>query len=256
MRRLQGPHLRDLLLVALALSMGSLDAVSWLGLGRVYSAFQTGNIVVLGFGAAGAAGPPVVRGGASLAAFAIGAFVASRFVARDVPGAVWPRPVTLVLGTVVMVQAAFLALWLAVHGHPSNTSADVLIGVGGLAAGLQTGAIFSLGVRAVFTTAATATVTAIMSDLANGRHAPRDLWRLTAVVLSAFAGATAGGLLMDHARELAPVLTLAVTTTVVATAWLVLGHDPSVATGDRDRGREGRGVIAGDRHHTPGMADA
>ena len=248
MRRLHGPHLRDLLLVALALSMGSLDAVSWLGLGRVYSAFQTGNVVVLGFGTAGAAGPPVVRAAVSLAAFAIGAFLASRFVARDAPGALWPRPVTLVLGTVVTVHAAFLAIWLTVHGHPSNTSADALIGVGGLAAGLQTGAIF--------TTAATATVTAIMSDLANGRHAPKDLWRLTAVVLSAFAGATAGGLLMDHARELAPVLTLAITTTVVATAWLVLGHDPSVATGDRDRGREGRGVIAGERHQTPGMADA
>jgi uncharacterized membrane protein YoaK (UPF0700 family) len=233
MRRVTDSHLRDVLLVALTLSMGSIDAVSWLGLGKVYSAFQTGNIVVLGFGVAGAAGPPVMRAAVSLVSFGLGALIASELVRRHIVGDLWPRRVSVVLTGVGVTQVAFLALWLAVHGHPASSSADVLIGLGALAAGMQTGAIFSLGIRAVFTSAATATWTAIMSDLARGSRAPADLGRLLAVVVGAFAGAVAGGALMLHARHLAPVLAPALTVAVVATAELVLGRRAPAASADR-----------------------
>ncbi|MCW2994924.1 MAG: hypothetical protein JWQ18_2419 [Conexibacter sp.] len=221
-----GSRLRDVLLVGLTVSVGALDAVSWLGLGKVYSAFQTGNIVILGFGTAGATGPPVMRALTSLVAFAIGAFAASRLVRGDAPGAIWPRPVTRVLGGVAVVEAAFLAVWLAVGGHPSDHSADALIALGALACGMQTGAVFSLGVRAVFTTAATATWTALMADLAGASHAAPDRRRLCAVLVALFGGAALGGLLMVHARELAPVLPLALTASVTATAGLALGARP------------------------------
>jgi uncharacterized membrane protein YoaK (UPF0700 family) len=222
-------RLRDVLLVGLTVSMGALDAVSWLGLGKVYSAFQTGNIVILGFGSAGATGPPVMRAATSLVAFALGAFVASRLVRGDAPGAIWPRPITLVLAGVAVVEAAFLAVWLAVGGEPSAHSADALIALGAVAAGLQTGAIFSLGVRAVFTTAATATWTALMADLAGASHAAPDRRRLCAVLVALFAGAVGGGVLMVHARDIAPVLPLALTTSVAATAALALGREPRSA---------------------------
>jgi uncharacterized membrane protein YoaK (UPF0700 family) len=221
-------RLRDLLLVALALSMGALDAVSWLALGKVYSAFQTGNIVVLGFGLAGAPGPPVFRAAVSLAAFAVGALVASRLVAPDPPDAVWTRRVTRVLAAVAVAQAAFLVLWLAVDARPSDTSADELIAIGSFAGGMQTGAIFSLEVRGVFTTAATATWTALMADLARGSRTAGDLGRLAGVVLAIVAGAAAGGVLMVYAPGTAPVLPLAVTVTVVAMAALRLGHPQRV----------------------------
>jgi uncharacterized membrane protein YoaK (UPF0700 family) len=223
MSRIDDTHLRDVLLVALTLSMGSIDAISWLGLGKVYSAFQSGNIVVVGFGLADAPGPPALQAGVSLAAFGLGALISGELVAREVVGAMWPRRVSVVLGTVLTAQAAFLAVWLLVHAHPGDGSADILIAIAALAAGLQTGAIFSLGVRAVFTTAATATWTAIMSNLARGSRSRADLWRLTSVVIGAFAGAVAGGALMVHASPrscLAPALTLG----VLMTAELALGR--------------------------------
>jgi uncharacterized membrane protein YoaK (UPF0700 family) len=45
-------------LVALTVTTGLIDAVSVLGLGRVFTANMTGNIVFLGFGLAGVPGSP------------------------------------------------------------------------------------------------------------------------------------------------------------------------------------------------------
>ena len=47
-------------LAALTLVSGVVDAVSYLGLGRVFTANMTGNIVLLGFGIAGSQGLPVI----------------------------------------------------------------------------------------------------------------------------------------------------------------------------------------------------
>jgi hypothetical protein len=47
-------------LLVLTFSTGLVDSVSYLGLGRVFTANMTGNIVLLGFGVAGGVGLPVV----------------------------------------------------------------------------------------------------------------------------------------------------------------------------------------------------
>src|SRR5437868_15296221 len=57
-RSLHHPLARALL--ALTFTTGLVDAVSYLGLGRVFTANMTGNVVLLGFGVAGAGGLPVV----------------------------------------------------------------------------------------------------------------------------------------------------------------------------------------------------
>jgi uncharacterized membrane protein YoaK (UPF0700 family) len=198
--------------------MGSLDAVSWVGLEKVYSAFQTGNLVVLGLGVAGAPGPPVARATVSLVAFAVGAFVAGRLLRGQNDGQLWPRRVTEIEAAVSILLIGFLVYWVVVGADPSDSSAYALIGLGGLAAGLQTGAVFSLAIRAVFTTAATATVAAIMTDLAQERRAPRDLGRLVLVVAALVAGAAVGGALMVHAREIAPIVAPTLTLLVTMSA--------------------------------------
>jgi uncharacterized membrane protein YoaK (UPF0700 family) len=89
-------RIRHLLLVALTISCGAVDALSWLGLGKVFSAFMTGNLAFLGFRLGGAPGPSVPRVLAATAAFALGAFLAARIVRRSQdPDRVWPRPATL-----------------------------------------------------------------------------------------------------------------------------------------------------------------
>src|SRR6202034_2278528 len=55
-RRRNDTYLRDALLVALAFAWGSIDAISFGGLGKVYSTAQTGNLITLGLGAGGCVG--------------------------------------------------------------------------------------------------------------------------------------------------------------------------------------------------------
>src|ERR1700694_1000194 len=68
---IQHPLTRALLL--LTFTTGVVDAVSYLGLGHVFTANMTGNIVLLGFGIAGGTGLPVLAPLVSLAAFLVGA---------------------------------------------------------------------------------------------------------------------------------------------------------------------------------------
>jgi uncharacterized membrane protein YoaK (UPF0700 family) len=220
---------RDVLLVALTIASGAVDAISWLAFDKVFSAFMTGNLVILGFVVAGAAGPPLLRTAMSLAGFALGAALGGRIVPPGSSDATWPRRVTLALALAVVVEAVFLALWLGVDARPSETAGNWLIGVLALAMGIQTAAVFSLGVRAVFTTAATATWAALMGDLANWSKSGEERRRVAAVVIALFAGAVTGGLLMSHAPRWAPVVPLVVSAAVVAFAELRFHRRPVTA---------------------------
>jgi uncharacterized membrane protein YoaK (UPF0700 family) len=212
-----------MLLVALTVSTGAVDALSWLAVGKVFSAFMTGNIAFLAFRTAGAAGPSVPRVLAALVAFGIGALVAARIVGpTSGSGLVWPRRVTVALGAAVAAQFVFLVLWLGVGGHPSAGASDRLIAPLALAMGMQTSAIFSLGVRAVFTTATTATWAVLMGDVSTWSSSRSERRRLAAVIVGLFVGAVAGAFLVIHARTWAPVLPLTVSGLVVAVAAFAL----------------------------------
>src|SRR5215470_6473857 len=65
-------------LVVLTVTTGLIDAVSVLGLGRVFTANMTGNIVFLGFAAVGVPGFSIARAVVSLAGFAAGALLGGR----------------------------------------------------------------------------------------------------------------------------------------------------------------------------------
>jgi len=228
MRRLDDHGVRDALLVALTFSTGAIDAISFLVLGKVFSAFMTGNIVFLGFELGGAAGPSTWRTVASIGAFAVGAALGTRLVAPTAGAhAVWPRRVTAALAAGAVAQTVFLVVWLVVGGHPSSVSADVLIAVSALAMGLQTAAVFSLGVRAVFSTAATATWTALMGDLGAWSQTRDERRRLASVLVALLAGAVAGAILVVDARAWAALLPLTVSASVVAVAASRLHPAPS-----------------------------
>jgi uncharacterized membrane protein YoaK (UPF0700 family) len=206
-------------LVALTVATGAVDAISWLVLDKVFSAFMTGNFVFLGLRTGGADGPSVPRVLAAVAAFAVGALLAAWIVAPDKEShVVWPSRVTAALGTACAVQAAFLAMWVGVDAHPSSAAGDGLIAMSALAMGMQTTAIFSLGVRAVFTTAVTATWAVLMGDLSGWSQSSGERRRLGAVIAGLVLGAAAGGLLVIHARMWAPLLPLAVSAMVAAAA--------------------------------------
>src|ERR1700748_1456053 len=154
-------NLREGFLMLLTMSSGAADSICFLALGKVFSAFMTGNLVFLGIGAVGGfkpGGPNLVRVVIGITAFSVGVFVATLVIRHARRSRVAARGVSWSLGAILTTQVAFAAGWIAVSGHPSFTFTTVLVAVEAVAMGMQSGAIGSLGVKAVFTTAATATL--------------------------------------------------------------------------------------------------
>src|SRR5438093_8833819 len=88
-------RVRDLLLNALTASSGAVDAISFLALGKVFSAFMTGNIAFLGLQAAGAGGPGAVAVLVSMTGFAAGVYLSTRIVKSSESSGMWPHRVTV-----------------------------------------------------------------------------------------------------------------------------------------------------------------
>jgi uncharacterized membrane protein YoaK (UPF0700 family) len=217
--------LRDALLVCLTFGAGAVDAISFFGLGRVFTGNMTGNLVLLGLAAGRAKGEEVARSAVSLTAFCLGVLVAVYLVAlisRRAWGArgarAWPVGVTVVLALVVLVQAGFFAGWLTVRGHPALTFEAVLVGMSALAMGMQSDAVVTLGVAGVTTTYVTGTLTGLLRSLVVGGDDVPGRLRRAAVLVGLLVGAVVGGVLMVAARRFAPVLPLAVTVTVLSAA--------------------------------------
>src|SRR5437868_212603 len=104
--------LRDLLLHALTVSSGAVESISFLALGKVFSAFMTGNIAFLGLRIARAPAPGFVSILVSMAAFAVGVYVSTRIVRYESCGS-WSQRVTVALGVSLIAHAIFLAVWFA-----------------------------------------------------------------------------------------------------------------------------------------------
>ena len=112
------PLARALLL--LTFTTGLIDAAAYLGLGRVFTANMTGNIVLLGFGIAGSGGLPVVAPIVSLASFLVGAGAGGVLVKHlaDHHSALMAR--ALGIEASLLAAAAVLAAVATVHpGDPA-----------------------------------------------------------------------------------------------------------------------------------------
>jgi uncharacterized membrane protein YoaK (UPF0700 family) len=178
-----------LTLVALTFTTGLVDAVSFLGLGRVFTANMTGNVVLLGFGLAGIGGLPVLAPLVSLAGFASGATLAGYALRRT--GPVGPAA----LGGVLLAEgvlAAFAAVIAAsADVHAGTVVAGIVIALLAFAMGLRNAVVRKLAVPELSTTVLTMTVTGLASDgmtAGPGIHG-RRLAALAAMLTGAFAGA-------------------------------------------------------------------
>jgi uncharacterized membrane protein YoaK (UPF0700 family) len=218
------------LLVALAFSSGIFEAICFLSFGKVFTAFQTGNIVFLGLGAAGTRppfGPDPVRVVISLVAFAAGAALAVRIVKAfngddevedDDVFEAWPRRVSIALSVA-------LAVWMA--ASPSSVVSNILVGLNAFAMGLQMNAIRSLHVPGISTTAATATFISLVTGITTWSHKAAAARRLTGVLVSMAVGAFVGDLMLSHAHTYAPVLPVVVIALVIAIASVRLKQEPA-----------------------------
>ena len=228
---------RDWLLVLLSFSSGIYEAICYLSFGKVFTGFQTGNLVFLGLVAAGTRppfGPNPASVAVSLVAFAVGAWLAVRIlkafngdeeVDDDDVFQVWPRRVSIALGVALVVQVGFLAVWMATS--PSNVVSNILLGLNALAMGLQMNAIRSLHVPAISTTAATATFISLASGPATWPHRASTVRRLTGVLVGTAVGAFVGDWMLAHAHAYAPVLPALAIALVIVIALATLKQGPA-----------------------------
>ena len=209
---------RNWLFDGLTLSSGAIDSISFLGLGKVFTAFMTGNVAFLGMGIAGNSMPRVVSVLASMVAFALGVYLATLISGEQKSGGVWSPRTTFILGLSLLAHLGFVAIWFANSGRLSASLFPILLAVWALAMGLQSGAVRKLKVEGIFTTAATGTLMVLAADLVNWRLTRDERRRARGVLISLCIGATAGAYLLFHVPIWAPVLPLVITAGVVLTA--------------------------------------
>ncbi len=201
-------------LLVLTLTTGVIDAACYLGLGRVFAANMTGNVVLLGFGIAGSAGLPVVAPLVSLFAFLAGAVVGGRMAAR-LP----PKSAHLARAMIVEIALIGLATLLAIVFDitPDHFSGDLIIGLLAFAMGTRNATVRRLKVADLSTTVLTMTLTGLAADsqLAGGDGSGG--WRRGGAVAAMLVGAVAGALLVK--TDLALVLLAAVLLTLAT--WLL-----------------------------------
>jgi uncharacterized membrane protein YoaK (UPF0700 family) len=215
------PHrVRDVLLGVLAFAAGSIDVLSWLALGKVFSAFMTGNVVFLAAGLFSHQSELSLHAALALCAFGAGAWATALLMPREQASVLWPSRVTSGLVACAVVQLAFWILWLAVHGERAGSGSTqmVLLGMSALAMGIQTAAAVTLGVHAVFTTAVTATWTVLVGDAAHWSATRTERRRLTLVLAGTLLGALLGALLLAHLRLWMPLLPALLTSGVAVAA--------------------------------------
>jgi uncharacterized membrane protein YoaK (UPF0700 family) len=190
----QGP-LPALLLVLTAMT-GLIDAVSILGLGRVFVANMTGNVVFNGFALAGAPGFSLSASIAALIGFLAGALVGGVLVARFAGHRGLMLRNTGVVEFVLLAIAFVLVLPSA--SLPGPGVAGAVAALCAAAMGIQNATARRLAVPDLTTTVLTMTLTGIAADM---RHSPKlTTTRRVLAVLTMLLGAVVGALLVLNAR--------------------------------------------------------
>jgi uncharacterized membrane protein YoaK (UPF0700 family) len=210
-RSIRHPLTRTLLV--LTFTTGLVDAVSYLGLGHVFTANMTGNVVLLGFGIAGSGGLPVVAPLVSLAAFLLGAgcggLLALRLADRH------PRH----LGAAVAIEVSLIAvagiMAAAADVRAGAFSGDTLIALLAFAMGVRNATVRRIAVPDLTTTVLTMTLTGLAADSPPLGGTGKGSTRRAAAVLTMLIGALTGALLLKTSLVL-PLASAAALTTLTA----------------------------------------
>lgn len=201
-------------LLGLTVVSGLIDAVSYLGLGHVFTANMTGNVVVLGFAAAGAPGFSVSHTLTSLGAFLVGAAAGGRIAVRMDTGSrrTWAR---VSLGAEALLVGVAAVIAFAAPGDSATTYP--LIALTAFAMGMRNATVRKLKVSNFSTTTVlTMTLTGLVADsVAGGGSGPGSLRRVLAAV-AMVVGAFLGAWLTLHDGMRYPLLVAALTAGVFA----------------------------------------
>jgi uncharacterized membrane protein YoaK (UPF0700 family) len=139
---------------------GYVDAVSYLLLGRVFTANMTGNTVLLGLALARGETGSILHTLLALVGFVVGGAAGAWIAHRGRHHDSWPRGVTIALGVECVLLTALAG------ARPAVVALQVLLA--SVAMGIQSAAARRLDVFGVATTFVTGTLTSLVSLIA--RH--------------------------------------------------------------------------------------
>jgi uncharacterized membrane protein YoaK (UPF0700 family) len=214
-------------LVALTVTTGLVDAVSYIALGHVFVANITGTVVLLGFAAAGVSDLSVTRLLFSLGSFMLGAGLGGRVAtAMRADKRRWLLIAGIVEAVAIFVAAAACAAYHVDDAIPAY-QVDVVVGLTAFAMGFRTATARRLAVKDVTTTVVTMTLTGLIADSsADGSNS--RVWRQIFSVIALIAGAALGAFLLRYGVAVPLVFTGAgvlATTAAYATVFSWPGED-------------------------------
>ena len=176
-----------------------MDAVSFLSLGRVFTANMTGNIVLLAFATAHVSGLSIARSLTALLAFLVGAILGGRIMARANPDSqIRFAAQAFLLEVAFLFVASLCAIRYRGDLLEDSFQPFALIALTALAMGTRNAAVRKLAIPDLTTTVLTLTITGIGADssLANGNN-PRLARRIQSVV-AMFLGAALGAIIIRY----------------------------------------------------------
>lgn len=191
-------------LLALTFTTGLVDAASYLGIGHVFSANMTGNIVLLGFGIAGSAGLPVLAPAAFMLGAGAGGVLAAQLSERHA------RHFAFALGIEILLVGAAAALAAILKIHANAFSGDLVVALLAFAMGVRNATVRKVAVPDLTTTVLTMTLTGLAAESPLFGGTGRGSVRRTAAVGSMLTGALAGALLLKVSLALVLVAAAAV----------------------------------------------
>jgi uncharacterized membrane protein YoaK (UPF0700 family) len=208
---------RSLLALALAIGSGSLDAVSYLGLGKVFASVITGNLVLLGVGIGRHEGSLATTVAFATLGYVIGVAVGvaiARTTTERQP--LWPQQVNAALRLEFVLLGGFAVGWELVSARPVGAVRIVLLALVASCMGIQGAAVNRLHLPGFGTTFLTSTFMRAITGLMLKR------WRASlpefSAVLATTVGALVGALLMLSDRPFAPLVALGLLGSVIVTA--------------------------------------
>lgn len=225
-------------MVVLAATTGATDAMSFLGLGGVFTSVMTANLVLLGVSAGQRSGALAVHVGTAVAGFVVATLITSRLTAAAAePQALWPRRVTAALTAEAVLLVAVTVGWEIAGGRPRGAAQLLLLAGAAGVMGIQGAAIRALGVPGLSTTYLTGLLTAVLSDLATARDSA-NRGRGVVILIALILGAAGSSVLTAQAPRLVPLLPLALLAAVVAAA--TAGRSRQAGPGQSAGGRRVR----------------
>jgi uncharacterized membrane protein YoaK (UPF0700 family) len=196
-----------LALGVLTVVTGLVDAISFLGFGRIFTANMTGNVVFLGFAVSGAPGLSIRRSLTSLIAFLVGAILGGRLAVAM--AATRRRRWLVTIGVAeagLLLAAGLVSIGIDIRSATASSSVYGAIILTAVGMGLRNATVRRLAVPDINTTVLTLTLTGLAaeSSLAGGPN-PRIVRRVASVLLM-FIGAAIGALLLRFSLPLPLVL--------------------------------------------------